>query len=48
MREQAVIAHADAETLGYPGKNRGDNQTLPTPIKKRRNGAEVTLTEAPW
>src|ERR1700686_4531103 len=41
MREQAVIRHAHTETLGYPGKNRADNQTTPTPIKKRRNGAEV-------
>jgi hypothetical protein len=41
MREQPVIRHADAETLGYPGKHPAHNQTTPTPIKKRRNGAGV-------
>ncbi|MDX6289672.1 MAG: hypothetical protein QOH42_1471, partial [Blastocatellia bacterium] len=39
--EQPVISHADAQALSHPGQDRADNQKLPTPIKKRRNGAEV-------
>ena len=41
MRQQPVIGHADTEALGHPGQQRTDNQNFPTPIKKRRNGAEV-------
>src|SRR5437870_10724655 len=41
MREQTVIAHAYAEASGHPSKNHTDHQTSPTPIKKRRDGAQV-------
>src|SRR5437870_1398067 len=41
VRQQTVIAHADAKALGHPRQNRGYNYTSPTPIKKRRNGAEM-------
>src|SRR5467141_208229 len=41
MREETVIAHADADASRQPGKNHADNQTPPTPIKKRPNGAQV-------
>ena len=41
MREQAVIADADAEVDGQNPENRGYGESAPAEVKERGNGADV-------
>ena len=41
MREQAVIAHADAEAAGNPPEKNGDEQRLPGKEKQRGDCSDV-------
>jgi len=41
VREQAMIAHADAQAARNPPQEHGDKQRLPCEEEKRRNGSDV-------
>src|SRR6266446_299060 len=41
VREQAMIAHADAQAPRHPPQEHGDEQCLPREEEKRRHSADV-------
>jgi hypothetical protein len=41
MREEAMVAHADAEASGDPPEDHGNEEGLPTEHEERGDGAEM-------